>query len=54
MRAQLRQVGVGAALVAALVGGGAQAQSAQLLQAVRLHRPGAAAQARAELETCRA
>ncbi|HET9451602.1 MAG TPA: lytic transglycosylase, partial [Aggregicoccus sp.] len=53
MRAQLRQVGVGAALVAALVGGGAHAQSEQLLQAVRLHRPGAAAQARAELEACR-
>ena len=53
MRAQLRQVGVGAAMVAALVGGGAHAQSEQLLQAVRLHRPGAAVQARVELEACR-
>ncbi|WP_370458845.1 transglycosylase SLT domain-containing protein [Aggregicoccus sp. 17bor-14] len=41
------------ALAAALLGSGAHAQSAGLLESVRLHRPGAAAQARAELEACR-
>ena len=54
VKERLRQVGMGWVLVSSLVGWQAHAQSASLLEAVRLHRPGATAQACQELAACTA